>query len=250
MTEESRREVTRRIYSAETASLIGNILSDPEARRLEFGNGSLLRFPVQTAIKTGTSSDYRDAWAIGFNHDFTVGVWIGNLDHYATNGITGANGPALVLRSVLAELNRYQDTRPLYLSPRLVKAEICRDTGLQADRDCASLSEWFIAGTEPKTKTVPLKDLKPVYLRQPTQSMQLAMDPRIPDDQEAFVFRLANLPQSTPVDWYVDDRLVGSTAIGEYLWRLQRGVHSVRVRMWPANSVSFKETPVVSFIVK
>jgi penicillin-binding protein 1C len=249
-TAEPRREDIRRVFSAETASLIGNILSDPEARRLEFDNGSLLRFPVQTAIKTGTSSDYRDAWAVGFNHGFTVGVWIGNLDHVATDGITGANGPALILRSVLAELNRHQDTRPLYLSPRLVKAEICRDTGLQADGHCASLSEWFVPGTEPKTKTEPLMDVKPVYLRHPTQGMQLAMDPRIPDDQEAFVFRLANLPQPTPVDWYVDDRLVGSTAIGEYLWRLQRGVHSVRVRMWSANSGSFKETPEVGFIVK
>ncbi len=250
MTEEPRREDTRRVFSAETASLIGNILSDPEARRLEFGNGSLLRFPVQTAVKTGTSSDYRDAWAVGFNHGFTVGVWIGNLDHDATDGITGANGPALILRSVLAELNRHQDTRPLYLSPRLVKAEICRDTGLQADGHCASLSEWFVAGTEPRTKSEPLKDMKPVYLRHPTQGMQLAMDPRIPDDQEAFVFRLANLPQSTPVDWYVDDRLVGSTANGDYLWRLQRGVHSVRVRMWPDGSGQYQDTPDVSFMVK
>ena len=250
MTEDTHRQETRRIYSAETASLIGNILSDPEARRLEFGNGSLLRFPVQTAVKTGTSSDYRDAWAVGFNRGFTVGVWIGNLDHGATDGITGANGPALILRSVLAELNRHQDTRPLYLSPRLVKAEICRDTGLLAHGHCSGLSEWFVPGTAPKTVTVKAQDLKPVYLQHPTQGMQLAMDPRIPDDQEAFVFRLANLPQSTPVDWYVDDRLEGSTATGEYLWRLQRGVHSVRARMWPANSGSYKETPAVSFIVK
>jgi len=250
ITAEPRREDTRRVFSAETASLIGNILSDPEARRLEFGNGSLLRFPVQTAVKTGTSSDYRDAWAVGFNHGFTVGVWIGNLDHAATDGITGANGPALILRSVMAELNRHQDTRPLYLSPRLVKAEICRDTGLQADGHCASLSEWFVPGTEPKTKTELLKDMKPVYLRHPTQGMQLAMDPRIPDDQEAFVFRLANLPQSTPIDWYVDDRLAASTSRGEYLWRLQPGEHSVKVRIWPANSGSFNETPEVHFIVK
>ncbi len=250
MTEEPRREETRRIFSAETASLIGNILSDPEARRLEFGNGSLLRFPVQTAVKTGTSSDHRDAWAVGFNHGFTVGVWIGNLDHDATDGITGANGPALVLRSVLAELNRHQETRPLYLSPQLVKAEICRDTGLQADGHCASLSEWFVPGNSPKTETVPAKDLKPAYLRHPTQGMQLAMDPRIPDDREAFVFRLANLPQSTPVDWYVDGRLVGSTSTGEYLWVLQRGKHSVRTRLWPPEAEGFRDTPKVSFIVK
>jgi penicillin-binding protein 1C len=199
---------------------------------------------------TGTPSDYRDAWAVGFNHGFTVGVWMGNLDHVATNGITGTGGPALVLRSVLAELNRHQETRPLYLSPRLVKAVICRDTGLQADGHCASLSEWFVPATEPKTETVPLKEVKPVYLRHPTRGMQLAMDPRIPDDQEAFTFKLANLPQGTPVEWYVDGRPVGSTSGGEYLWPLQRGVHSVKVRMWPANSGSFKETPPVSFIVK
>jgi penicillin-binding protein 1C len=250
MTDVSRREETRRVFSAETASLIGNILADPEARRLEFGNGGLLRFPIQTAVKTGTSSDYRDAWAVGFNYRFTVGVWIGNLDHLATDGITGANGPALVLRSVLAELNRYQNTRPLYFSPRLVKTEICRETGLQADGLCASLSEWFVPGTEPRINTTPAKDLEPVYLRYPTQGMQLAMDPRIPDDKEAFVFRLANLPPRTPVDWYVDGRRAAATANGEYLWPLQQGVHSVRARIWWDGSGQFQDTPNVSFTVK
>ncbi len=250
LTEALRREETRRIFSAETASLIGNILSDPEARRLEFGNGSLLRFPVQTAVKTGTSSDYRDAWAVGFNHDFTVGVWVGNLDRDATDGITGANGPALVLRSVLAELNRHQETRPLYLSPRLVQAEICRDTGLQADGHCTSLAEWFMPGNGPKTETVAAKNQGPVYLRHPTQGMQLAMDPRIADDHEAFVFRLTNLKTNRKVDWYVDDKRVATTRAGEYLWPLRRGVHSVRARIWPANSRYFNETAEVSFIVK
>jgi penicillin-binding protein 1C len=250
ITDVARREETRRVFSSETASLIGNILSDPEARRLEFGNGSLLRFPIQTAVKTGTSSDYRDAWAVGFNHRFTVGVWIGNLDHLATDGISGANGPALVLRSVLAELNRHQNSRPLYLSPRLVKTEICGDTGFQADGHCASLSEWFVTGTEPVTITAPGQDLKPIYMRHPTQGMQLAMDPRIPDDKEAFVFSLASLPQRTPVDWYVDDRRVAATTTGEYLWPLQRGVHSVRARIWWDGSRQFQDTPDVSFMVK
>ncbi len=248
--ETRRPEETRRIFSAETASLIGNILSDPQARRLEFGNGGLLRFPIQTAVKTGTSSDYRDAWAIGFNHRFTVGIWIGNLDHLATDGITGANGPALVLRSVLAELNRYQDSRPLYLSPRLVKAEICRDTGLKADGHCASISEWFIPGSEPQKNTLRLKEMIPVYLRHPTEGMQLAMDPRIPDDREAFVFRLANLPQSTPVDWYVDDRLVASNGTGECLWQMRRGEHTVKARIWWEGTKRFQDTPDVSFTVK
>jgi penicillin-binding protein 1C len=250
MMEESSSPETRRVFSAETVSLIADILSDPQARRLEFGNGSLLRFPVQTAVKTGTSSDYRDAWAVGFNHRFTVGIWNGNLDNRATDGITGSNGPALILRSVFAELNRHQDTRPLYLSPRLVKAEICRDSGLAADGHCASLSEWFVPGTEPNSKALSPKDGKTIYLQLPTQGMQLAMDPRIPEDQQAFVFKLANLPKDSPVDWYVDKKLVASLSTGKHTWNLQRGNHSVRARIWSANLSQFRVTAEVNFIVK
>ena len=109
-----------RIFSPEVASLIGNILSDSSARRLEFGSGGVLNFPVQTAVKTGTSNDYRDAWAVGYNNDYTVGIWMGNMDRSAMDRITGAKGPAVVLRSVFAELNRNPETKPLYLSPNLV----------------------------------------------------------------------------------------------------------------------------------
>ncbi|MGD8293776.1 MAG: transglycosylase domain-containing protein [Desulfobacterales bacterium] len=250
MDEIPRQEDSNRIFSAEIASLIGNILSDPEARRLEFDDGSLLRFPVQTAIKTGTSSDYRDAWAIGFNHGLTVGVWIGNLDHEATEGITGANGPALVLRSIFAELNHHRESRPLYLSPLLVKAEICRDTGLTADGNCASTSEWFVAGSGPGTKTVSAENAQPVFLRHPSEGMQLAMDPRIPDDQEAFVFKLANLPHYQPVDWYVDGRWVASTSGGKYLWNLQPGPHTVSASVPQTDSGACITTPEVNFLVK
>jgi penicillin-binding protein 1C len=250
MSQRPRQQDTRRIFSPETASLIGSILSDPEARRLEFGHDSLLRFPVQTAVKTGTSSDYRDAWAAGFNHRYTVGVWIGNLDHRATDGITGSNGPAMILRSIFAELNRHRNTHPLYLSPRLVKAEICRDSGLAADDRCTSLSEWFVSGTEPKKNALPPANKKPVYLQHPTQGMQLAMDPRIAENQQAFVFKLANLPKGNPVDWYVDKKRVASLSTGKYSWILQPGKHSVRARIWSGNLDQFRETAEVNIIVK
>jgi len=250
MDEPPRQTGTRRIFSAETASLIGSILSDPDARRLEFGNGSLLRFPVQTAVKTGTSSDYRDAWAVGYNSRFTAGVWIGNLDYLATDGVTGSNGPALVLRSVFAELNRHQDTHPLYLSPRLVKMQICRDSGLPADDSCSGTSEWFVPGTEPKSRSNHPPEVQPAYLQYPTPGLELAMDPRIPDDQEAFVFRLADLSHKLKVDWYIDEKLAATTSTGEYLWPLQRGSHSVKARIRPDGSGQFQDTAKVNFMVK
>jgi penicillin-binding protein 1C len=240
----------RIIFSPETASLIGSILSDPEARQLEFGGGSLLHFPVETAIKTGTSSDYRDAWAVGYNHRFTVGAWIGSLDHRAMDGVTGASGAALILRTVFAELNRFQETRPLYLSPRLVQFKICRDSGLPADGRCAAISEWFRPGTEPGFAKTPPKTQQPVYLEHPTQGMQLAVDPRIPENRQAFLFKLANLPNGTPVDWFVDNHLVASTLSAAYLWPLNRGSHTVKARIGPTPSGELHVTAEVGFVVK
>jgi penicillin-binding protein 1C len=156
----------------------------------------------------------------------------------------------LILRSVFAELNRHQDTRPLYFSPRLIKADICRDSGLPADGRCAGVSEWFAPGTEPKAGEYRPEEIAPVFLQQPTEGLQLAMDPRIPDMQETFSFHLANIPVGTRVDWYVDGRLAASTSTGEYLWNLKRGEHTVRARFWQAESDKFEETTTVRFIVK
>ncbi len=248
--DESVPEATHRVFSPEVSSLVGHILSDPDARRLEFGRGSLLGFPVQTAVKTGTSSDYRDAWAVGFNHRYTVGVWMGNLDHTDMDGITGSTGPGLVLRALFAELNRHGNTHPLYLSPRLVKVEICRETGLLADGNCPSRSEWFLPGTEPGPADRGTTERKSIKLRRPSNGLQLAMDPRIPDDQEAFSFALTEMPEKATVDWFVDGVLVATTHTGEFLWPLERGVHVVKAKLRMSQATKPLETKAVSFIVK
>ncbi|MEW5737180.1 MAG: transglycosylase domain-containing protein, partial [Thermodesulfobacteriota bacterium] len=113
-----------RVFSPEVTSIIADILSDPAARSLEFGEGGVLCFPVATAVKTGTSSDFRDAWAMGFSARYTVGVWMGNLSGDPTRGLTGSRGPALLLRSVFHELEKTGETRPLYKSPNLVTARV------------------------------------------------------------------------------------------------------------------------------
>ncbi len=239
-----------RVFSPETSSLIAHILSDPNARRLEFGQGSLLRFPVQTAVKTGTSSDYRDAWAVGFNDRYTVGAWIGNLDHRPMNGVTGAAGPALILRSVFAELNRNRQTRPLFLSPRLVKADICRESGLPADSACTSVTEWFVAGTEPEKQPASEPVQTRPRLQSPTPGLRMAMDPRIPDASEAFPFQVSQLPANASVDWYVDGEPAATTTTPDYLWPLSRGSHQVMARVWLPGAETPEETASINFVVK
>jgi penicillin-binding protein 1C len=220
-----------RVVPAAVATLIGNILADPEARLLEFGRG--LQFPVETAIKTGTSTDYRDAWAIAFDYRHTVAVWMGNLDGTAMDGVTGAVGPAMLVRSLFSELNRDQDTRPLPLSRDLVAATICRRDGRLADESCDSMNEWFVPGTLPRP-TAGAKSAPAVQYRllQPTAGLQVAHDPRIPQEFQALPMQIAAVPGLRRVDWYVDGALAATTHEARYPWPLQRGTHRVTAQVW------------------
>ncbi len=56
-------------------------------------NGS----PGQIAFKTGTSYGYRDAWAIGFDGQYVVGVWVGRPDGTPVPGIAGITSAAPIL---------------------------------------------------------------------------------------------------------------------------------------------------------
>jgi penicillin-binding protein 1C len=82
--------------SSETSFYINSILSDPQARSQAFGQNSILNIPNhQVAVKTGTSNNMRDNWAIGYTADWLVAVWVGNNDgspmSHVASGITGAS---------------------------------------------------------------------------------------------------------------------------------------------------------------
>ncbi|KAB2832970.1 MAG: penicillin-binding protein 1C, partial [Caedimonadaceae bacterium] len=120
-----KEQESHEIFTPGIASIIGDILSDPWARRLEFGGASVMNLPVQTAVKTGTSSDYRDAWVVGYNYKYVVGIWMGNLDNTPMDGITGSIGPALTMRGIFSFLNRYEEPNSLYRSPDLNCQDVC-----------------------------------------------------------------------------------------------------------------------------
>ncbi len=54
--------------------------------------------------KTGTSQNYRDAWFIGFNDDYVLGIWIGNDNNKPTNKITGGSLPAQLFSGIIKKL--------------------------------------------------------------------------------------------------------------------------------------------------
>lgn len=76
----------KEIINPEIARLVTDILSDNSARAPMFGWNSQLHFDgFQAAAKTGTDTEYRDAWAIGYTTTLAAGVWAGNNDRSIIN---------------------------------------------------------------------------------------------------------------------------------------------------------------------
>jgi len=86
------------------------------------GTGRAAALSVPTFGKTGTTSDYRDAWFIGFAGDLVVGVWIGNDDNRPLPGTAGGGLPARIWRSFMAEALGTAPARPAPSVP-LYKAD-------------------------------------------------------------------------------------------------------------------------------
>jgi 1A family penicillin-binding protein len=80
---EEYHDVNERVIEPQFPRLINQILADPDLRRPLFQNSFPLTFfpNYEVALKTGTTEDYRDAWAIGYTPALVVGVWAGNNDN-------------------------------------------------------------------------------------------------------------------------------------------------------------------------
>jgi penicillin-binding protein 1C len=257
-------EGERQIVSPEVSSLIGNILADPNARRREFGSGGLLRFPVQTAVKTGTSTDYRDAWVVGYTDRYTVGVWMGNLNRLSMRDVTGAKGPALVLRTVFADLQRLSESRPLYLAPTLARRTVCPHSGKLAGERCPHVEELFVPGTEPSVRCDHNHGIErgerphrgalgpPLRISMPTPGLHIARDPRIPDHLEAVPFEVESSAGVSEITWIVDGKEVARTGSGitKWSWSPVEGRHTVRAVASIAGSSDTVTSHEVGFWVR
>lgn len=84
----------RQVLDPQIAYEISSILSDNDARSMVFGTRSALFFPNRTvAAKTGTTSDFKDAWTVGFTPSISVAVWVGNSN--AAKMSKGADGSVI-----------------------------------------------------------------------------------------------------------------------------------------------------------
>lgn len=98
----------RRMLGENESWLIADILSDNQAREMAFGTRSVLRLPFKCAVKTGTSSTFRDNWTLGYTPEYTVGVWVGNFDNTPMQDVSGVTGAGPIFRDVMLHLHEKQ----------------------------------------------------------------------------------------------------------------------------------------------
>ena len=139
------------VFTSQAAFIVSDILSDPMARTRIFGGASAMNPPYRMAIKTGTSTHFRDLWAVAYTPEYTLAVWVGNFDGRPTAGLSGASAAAPIVAD-LAEALFAGSTPPAFRKPAgVVTAEVCAFSGLKPGPGCGNLrQELFMAGTEPQ----------------------------------------------------------------------------------------------------
>lgn len=145
-----------RVLPADVSFLISHILSDNNARVMDFGPNSWLVVPGHTvSVKTGTTDNKRDNWTVGYTPNYVVGVWVGNDDNSVMNqaissGITGAS-PIWnkIMAAVLKGKPDQQEPKP----DNVTALQIDAFAGGLPHAGQPTRSEYFIKGTEPTAES-------------------------------------------------------------------------------------------------
>jgi penicillin-binding protein 1C len=201
------------------AYVVADILSDPAARALTFGLASPLATRYPASVKTGTSKDMRDNWAIGFTAHYTVGVWVGNFSGEAMHDVSGMTGAAPVWREVMDFL--HEGNAPAHAAPPsgLVRQRVSYEGGIEPERE-----EWFVAGTE-TARVVPVAAAAGrAYIEAPSNGAIYAIDPDIPRERQRLTVSARGAAEGSAFA-FDDGRRVSADA--PFLWLPRPGVRQV-----------------------
>ncbi|MCA0439447.1 MAG: penicillin-binding protein 1C [Proteobacteria bacterium] len=224
---------------AGAAFIVGDILTDANARVPTFGADSVLNTRFWSAVKTGTSKDMRDNWAIGWSERYTVGVWVGNAGGAAMHDVSGTSGAAPIWADVMAWLHRGAPSRaprpPAGVLRQQVRFEGGGGNWLESPRQ-----EWFLRGTQQTLFAIEseaagaytasargqnhIQTTMPARIVAPAPGSIIALDPDIPPAHQRLQFEAAG---GAALRWRIDGKPVGQGA--RLAWLPWPGRHRVEL---------------------
>ncbi|MBK9097743.1 MAG: hypothetical protein IPM14_06350 [bacterium] len=123
------------IFSEASSYLIASILSG--INRSDIADLSQYSKLPKFAWKTGTSYGKRDAWAIGFNPDYTIGVWMGNFNGIGSPNLSGAEAAVPLLFDLFNAIDYDSDVKWFEPPEDLITRKVCSESGMIPTQYCA-----------------------------------------------------------------------------------------------------------------
>lgn len=146
----------RKVLDEGIAFTISDILSDNGARTAAFGSNSVLNIPGKTvAVKTGTTDEKRDNWAIGYTPSVVVGIWVGNNDNspMSPSVASGVTGASPIWNKIMIAALKGKQNEAFNKPSSVVQVEV---DGLMTGKPhggSPTRREYFLSGNEPKEES-------------------------------------------------------------------------------------------------
>lgn len=145
-TEHAKKQAGVKVLSPEAAYLVSNILT--ELHRPDLPNLSDKAFNIpRIAWKTGTSYGRKDAWSVGYNKRYTIGVWVGNFNGTGVAGLNGAGTATPLLFRIFDAIDRNVSEQWLKAPASLQFRLVCNESGKLPNEYCNNqVMDYYIPG--------------------------------------------------------------------------------------------------------
>lgn len=212
----------RGVISPAAAWIIGDILSDREARALTFGFDNALGTSGWSAVKTGTSKDMRDNWCVGYSDRYTVGVWVGNASGEPMHDVSGITGAAPVWQAIMNSLQLHTPGRAPKAPGDIELRQVRFEPAVEPPR-----REAFIKGTGMSVASLPEAAIGLPRIVGPGDGAVLALDPDIPASRQ--IVQFSARPALPGLKWEVDEKIHIPENNQGLPWPPTPGAHNIRL---------------------
>jgi penicillin-binding protein 1C len=162
------------LVSQEATFMVTDILTQLTRPDLPIAWENSLNTP-KIAWKTGTSYGRKDAWSIGFNNKYTVGVWVGNFSGEGVPDLSGSEKATPLLFRIFNAIENKQNFNWFATPPDLGHRYVCSQTGFLPNDYCHDLIlDYYIPGV---SDTRVCSHLKKVFVN-PDSSLSFCLSCR------------------------------------------------------------------------
>ncbi|WP_460584958.1 penicillin-binding protein 1C [Hymenobacter arcticus] len=149
----------KQLVSPAAAYLLTDILAQRTRPDLPLDAAASRHLP-RIAWKTGTSYGRRDAWSIGYNQQYTIGVWVGNFNGQGSPALTGADVASPLLFNLFNAL-AYNGKSEWFAPPASLDFRlVCAETGLVPGENCPNqLLDYYLPGVSGSTRCQHLREV-------------------------------------------------------------------------------------------